>query len=1786
MSAPASRPIHPCVTSINKQGSCGVEFSCWAHLTHTRQVAKERNWLPNLVTATASTLHVYTPSPRNGKLKLEYSYPHIAGTIVFLSTLTSKSDHEPDALLIGFGGYARLSVVTIDGLDEASSAQQYSPTLHLLQAICLLDFTSVWNEYAYGSTAQEDAIFTMLEAGGPSKNRATTVAVILGGGVAIAVTEIVAELLPNDTENRHGWFAREPYILPLVSLSSQLPHMRRATASEYDSQQQQTGGQVVASSSNNNETNSMVTGWGDIFDAVFLSAYSTAETLVLLHSAPGGATWVGRLARENTSGPPPLYLTALSISVPHARTALLWSLPMTSDARTLYPLPNGIGCLVMGTNTITSVEAGRIQQVLAVNGFARATCPAILVNQLQTNPIGLKLALQLDGSACCFLNSRTALIVLRRCQVYLLQRLTTGQWCMVPTGEVLATMGEVAHLQSYFLPSAAASFPSKQQGLSGLLTSIASTKKGQQESQRQHNQENTTETMNTGLVVAGSRLGDSYVLGFAVDSLNFPLSSVVKETEGASSDSPSQEMSSSFTNQQGVVHLDAEETASNGNTIVEQASELSARDRILEIEENALYAPVPSSTTQTTARPNTVQPSDDEDSDGWISSGPQLKRNRRLKTNVSVLRCLTALDRIINLGPIGPSCEGPLAAPPAHLGLKSAEQPMMTSGSDKGTVFGASAFIFPCGFGSSGSLALATMPGRDDRLILSEEDCINVRSVFSLPSSKLLLLGMSTSNAANDVEGSASAGGIKLLRLKSSSNGAVKWEELEEWTDPRDETMGSIASSSALLDACEMGRDGTFAMFLQSTENDNPYWRIAIVRWNDDMVRCDFLDDFLVNTNISGDRLVASTPILTYTTGSEELHGTACRWASGRAVLVLFTRTGLKYMVDIPDGDSADKTNDEPPAKEHEEDEEKQKIKDFYSSEDIVALDLFRASPDLMSLPVTAGRQFAVTGLSPSDRMDGQLATNVHPAFDEEDLDLYGIAPASVSSSEEANKSRSSGKKGERTPDNTYLAVFRQSGVMELYEVADATGLLSLCWLCSGVERGLSTLFPSQVVSTVPLPSSHMVKIEEARFFVCGPARVKSISSEFKSLCLAATTSNGDFILYTVKRRLFGTHQLVLEREQLKTVCRRTQDQARHRTKLVKKGIIPQKRAASAEYSNNVFFRFNDISGQDGLFAALPQPKWIVSARGKPTVLNHRTRQAAPAGANPSPVTGFCAPLSMGGFLTVHERVGRFGSQRLTIYRGLSPVFEKPGLIPGGGFYVERLTMGVTVRQIQFIDDESVSNGNHPLYAILVSRELEVDQSAQNDDGMTPEEREQLEREKEEARIQRQVEADLGGFDVEQEWVDEIVRDDVFHVDTELGGAPPVQKEYYSLWIVDAANEWRVVDSYDLEEYEHGLTLQVMALTEFKEEPGSTSPTIDVGDLSHSTFVALGTGTVNHNGEDVSSRGRVLLFEVKKADPGRRLTSQVASLSLMYEKEIFHGPVASLSCLSTEGRNRLVISAGADVNVEQWGNGKLTQVGFFRATMQIQNIMLFKNFFLLSDAYDSLYFLVWRESDKSLTLLSKVYDSIVVYAAGIMSRGAAMTFLCHDDRQNVQFFQYAPGEAAARGGNKLVCRADFHLGSQTTAFRQHFCRSSLMVHSATPVSTLAALKQQDPYHGRTDDDQRLGIHFGTTDAQILSCVPLSEPVYWRLTALQSVLANAMESDCALSPRAWRLYRRTTRRGGCRSNDRKKGVIDGDLVSRYADLPLKDQEDLASAIGSTVDLILDNLLEIECSNLML
>jgi len=102
---------------------------------------------------------------------------------------------------------------------------------------------------------------------------------------------------------------------------------------------------------------------------------------------------------------------------------------------------------------------------------------------------------------------------------------------------------------------------------------------------------------------------------------------------------------------------------------------------------------------------------------------------------------------------------------------------------------------------------------------------------------------------------------------------------------------------------------------------------------------------------------------------------------------------------------------------------------------------------------------------------------------------------------------------------------------------------------------------------------------------------------------------------------------------------------------------------------------------------------------------------------------------------------------------------------------------------IEFIDDPSISSPQNPVFALLISRETYSDPAGTHDDNTLPEERRGMREERERERTRRQVEADLGGFDVEQEWVEEIEREECFEADEGFGGAPPVPDRKYELWV-------------------------------------------------------------------------------------------------------------------------------------------------------------------------------------------------------------------------------------------------------------------------------------------------------------------------------------------------------------------------------------------------------------------
>lgn len=136
----------------------------------------------------------------------------------------------------------------------------------------------------------------------------------------------------------------------------------------------------------------------------------------------------------------------------------------------------------------------------------------------------------------------------------------------------------------------------------------------------------------------------------------------------------------------------------------------------------------------------------------------------------------------------------------------------------------------------------------------------------------------------------------------------------------------------------------------------------------------------------------------------------------------------------------------------------------------------------------------------------------------------------------------------------------------------------------------------------------------------------------------------------------------------------------------------------------------------------------------------------------------------------------------VTICR-LSDVFVPNGLLPGGGVCVQKIPLGVTVRQIHYVSDPSISIPSHPVYVLLVSREIQADQSHLNDDGLSFEEKQEIKEERERKKMAKQVEADLGGFDADNELVEEIDREECFEIEKRYGGCPPISKSVYEVWV-------------------------------------------------------------------------------------------------------------------------------------------------------------------------------------------------------------------------------------------------------------------------------------------------------------------------------------------------------------------------------------------------------------------
>jgi len=119
-----------------------------------------------------------------------------------------------------------------------------------------------------------------------------------------------------------------------------------------------------------------------------------------------------------------------------------------------------------------------------------------------------------------------------------------------------------------------------------------------------------------------------------------------------------------------------------------------------------------------------------------------------------------------------------------------------------------------------------------------------------------------------------------------------------------------------------------------------------------------------------------------------------------------------------------------------------------------------------------------------------------------------------------------------------------------------------------------------------------------------------------------------------------------------------------------------------------------------------------------------------------------------------------------------------------------------------------------------------------------------------------------------------------------------------------------------------------------------------------------------------------------------------------------------------------------------------------------------------------------------------------------------------------------------------------------------------------------------PYGGRLDKNtsKKSTLVIGTVDGSLGLLVAVEEKTYRRLALLQQIMSTSIKTSFGLNPREFRIVKTEKFR-----LEKKRGVLDGNLLWKFINLEPSLQDELTAAMGTTVDKVLENLLEIDVLN---
>ncbi|KAJ3215584.1 Cleavage and polyadenylation specificity factor subunit 1 [Dinochytrium kinnereticum] len=357
---------------------------------------------------------------------------------------------------------------------------------------------------------------------------------------------------------------------------------------------------------------------------------------------------------------------------------------------------------------------------------------------------------------------------------------------------------------------------------------------------------------------------------------------------------------------------------------------------------------------------------------------------------------------------------------------------------------------------------------------------------------------------------------------------------------------------------------------------------------------------------------------------------------------------------------------------------------------------------------------------------------------------------------------------------------------------------------------------------------------------------------------------------------------------------------------------------------------------------------------------------------------------------------------------------------------------------------------------------------------------------------------------------------------------------------------WETVDRYEFQEYEQVLTCQAVSLHSKQTTSGQK------------LFLAVGTGWFR--GEDLSVRGRFLLFDIIDVVPEIDNPQTNHKLKVLYTNEE-KSPITAICAVN----GYLLAAIGSRIIMHSFeDNESLSGVAFFDVNVYVNTLTSVKNMILVGDVMKSMLFLGFQEEPPQLKLLGKDYHSLQVHAANYLIDESSISFTVSDSDSNLHLMNYAPYNIQSESGQKLIRRGELHAGSRVQS-----------------IVRLRKTGVRDPRTGDVTMPKQYWNVCGMLDGNIGYLVPVSEKLYKRAYALYSKMVNSLQHHAGLNPRGFRQLRHRNRPLSTSLSSGPPGprfILDGDILCTYLSLSVEQQKELANAVGSTIERNVDDVLE--------